>query len=51
MKKCVMCHAAQPDWEKEIKEKDDRIKELENAIEEAKKVETKEEADNIFDAI
>lgn len=50
-RKCVMCHAAQPEFDQEIKQKEDRITELEAAIEEAKKANTKEEADNIFDSI
>ena len=50
-KLCVHCGAAQPEFEAEILTPNDRIKELEAVIEEAKKAETKEEADNIFDSI
>jgi len=50
-RKCVMCHAAMPEIDEELKQKEDRITELEAAIEEAKKATTKEEANNIFDSI
>jgi uncharacterized coiled-coil DUF342 family protein len=50
-KKCPMCHAALPDIDKDLNDLNTKIKELEHAIEEAKKAETKEEADNIFDGL
>ena len=57
-RKCVMCGAAQPAIDTEIAtlqqkvtDLEDKNKELSNAIEEAKKADTKEEADNIFDSI
>ena len=57
-RKCVMCGAAQPAVDTEISTLEQKVRDLENkntelsnAIEEAKKAETKEESDSIFDRI
>lgn len=50
-RKCVMCSAALPEIDKEIEKLEAENKELRKAIEEAKKAPTKEEVENIFDAI